>query len=126
MPTTAASTPLHQQRADTLHQRQAELRALLQAAAGLGISGDNTAEVVDFKDVAAEETRALVDEVTLAHAADELAQVTAALGRIGDGTYGWCEDCAEAIDERRLLALPATRFCTACQTMRERRTASRR
>ena len=81
---------------------------------------------MDFKDVAAEETRAVVDEAAYAHAAEELSQVVAALRRLEDGTYGSCEDCGEAIDERRLSALPATPFCTACQTIHERPGTPRR
>jgi len=76
--------------------------------------------VLDFKDVAAEDARALVDEVSHAHAATELAEIAAALRRVEAGIYGQCEDCGEVVDERRLRALPATRFCTACQAIRER------
>ena len=74
----------------------------------------------DFKDVAADETRAAIDDVALSHAATELTQVSAALRRIDEGGYGQCLECGEAIDERRLLALPATPFCTACQADHER------
>jgi len=102
------------------------LRALLHEAAGANIAGDNPPEVLDFKDVAAEETRAVVDEAAYAHAAEELSQVVAALRRVEDGSYGSCEDCGEAIDERRLRALPATPFCTACQTIHERPGTPRR
>jgi DnaK suppressor protein len=122
----AESDSLSRQMSRTLQQRKAELRALLQEAAGANIAGDNPPEVLDFKDVAAEETRAVVDEAAYAHAAEELSQVVAALRRLEDGTYGSCEDCGEAIDERRLRALPATPFCTACQTIHERPGTPRR
>lgn len=118
---TAIAIPLTERLADQLTRRQAELRALLQEAAGAAVgAADHAHEVVDFKDVAAEDTRAIVDEVALAHAADELAQVTSALRRMDEGSYGTCLDCGEDIDERRLLAMPATPFCTACQMIRER------
>jgi DnaK suppressor protein len=103
-----------------LRERQAELRMLLQAANGAGMADEAAGEVVDFKDMAAEDTRAVVDEVAHAHAADELAQIAAALRRVDAGSYGQCEDCGEAIDERRLRALPGTPFCTACQAIHER------
>lgn len=122
----AESDSLLRQMSTTLQQREAELRTLLQEAAGANIAGDNPPEVLDFKDVAAEETRAVVDEAAYAHAAEELSQVVAALRRVEDGTYGSCEDCGEAIDERRLRALPATPFCTACQTIHERPGTPRR
>src|SRR5690606_19231540 len=100
-----------------------ELRALLQAAAA-GAS-EQAREVQDFKDVAAEETRVAIDEVTLSQAATELRQVTAARRRIEDGSYGGCQDCGESIAERRLLAMPSTRFCTECQAIHERPAARR-
>lgn len=117
---TAPSSALAQELAERLRLRAQELRDQLHAAAGASLAEEAPGEVVDFKDVAAEDTRAAVDEVASAHAADELEQIAAALRRVDQGTYGRCEDCGEAIDERRLRALPATPFCTACQQRRER------
>jgi len=108
-----------------LRQRAAELRELLEDHAGIDAS-DNPPDVLDFKDVAAEDTRAIIDEATLANASDELRQVVAALRRVDEGTYGLCLDCGEPIDERRLAALPATPFCTACQAIHERPAMPRR
>jgi DnaK suppressor protein len=116
----APSPALAQLLAAQLHTRGAELQALLQAETGAAIAGNAAGEVVDFKDVAAEDTRAQVDEVAHTHAVRELAQIAAALRRVQAGTYGQCEDCGEMIDERRLRALPSTRFCTACQIIHER------
>lgn len=104
--------------APRLQQRGAELRQLLRDSAEH--VPDDLSEVLDFKDVAAEEALAAVEEVTQSHAARELAQVAAALRRIQAGTYGFCAACGDAIDARRLRALPATPFCTDCQADRER------
>jgi DnaK suppressor protein len=41
-------------------------------------------------------------------------QITAALNRIGDGTYGTCESCGRAISEARLQAIPYATLCIAC------------
>lgn len=119
-------SPLVQELAERLRQRREELQALLHAANGASMADDGSAEVVDFKDVAAEDTRALIDEVAQAHAVGELEQIAAALRRVEAGTYGQCEDCGESIDERRLRALPATPFCTACQAIHERPGTPRR
>jgi DnaK suppressor protein len=102
-----------------LTARREELRALLQAAAG-AVPGDAIGEVLDFKDVAAQDTSVRIDEAALGQAAQELAQVDAALRRVRGGSYGECADCGDPIEERRLLALPATAFCTACQAIHER------
>ena len=124
--TVIAETPLlHREFAQRLAQRQAELRALLQSSLELP-DGDDVPEVLDFKDVAAQDTRAKVDEVALAHATAELAQIVQALRRLDDGTYGLCEDCGEPVDTRRLRALPATPYCTACQAIHERPAMPRR
>lgn len=122
MTTALVARPVVRELAAVLRWRASELRALLQAAAA---AAESPPELGDFKDVAAEETRAVVDEVALSIAAEELAQVVAALRRVDDGTYGECQDCGEPIDERRLRALPATPVCTACQALRERRAARR-
>ena len=39
----------------------------------------------------------------------------AALRRLDDGTYGFCEDCLAPISEPRLKALPFVRRCIECQ-----------
>lgn len=127
MPVTAASASLSQRFAEQLARRHAELRATLQAATDAAVgSGDRAGEVLDFKDVAAGDSQAAVDEAALAHAAQELRQVAAAMRRLDEGSYGFCQECGEAIDERRLHALPATPFCTACQTRHERPAGARR
>jgi len=50
----------------------------------------------------------------------ELGEVEHALHRLDDGTYGKCEACGKAIDDDRLQALPAARFCLQDQTAAER------
>lgn len=44
----------------------------------------------------------------------EIRQIQAALQRIAEGTYGVCANCGEAIDPRRLAALPTATRCIAC------------
>lgn len=104
-----------------LLRRRQELLDLLSTAQAVP---QDVAGVVDFKDIAARDVRAAIDDVTLAHAARELEDIAAALRRIDAGTYGTCRACGEAIDERRLHALPATSLCTACQADHERADAA--
>ncbi|MCB5274853.1 RNA polymerase-binding transcription factor DksA [Arthrobacter sp. SO5] len=47
----------------------------------------------------------------LEHSRASLAQIEAALGRIGDGSYGICQVCGGEIAEGRLEARPSTPFC---------------
>jgi DnaK suppressor protein len=119
--------PVTQQLAARLRLRAAELRSLLQQHADAAVvASDNPPDLLDFKDVAAEDRQAIIDEATLANATAELHQIVAALRRMNDGTYGECQDCGEPIDARRLSALPATPFCTPCQAIHERPAVPRR
>lgn len=44
----------------------------------------------------------------------ELKRIEEALGRLEEGTYFECDECGEEIEEKRLAALPTTKFCIAC------------
>ena len=44
-----------------------------------------------------------------------IADIDQALLRIKEGSYGTCARCGQAIDERRLEALPTARYDAACQ-----------
>jgi RNA polymerase-binding transcription factor DksA len=50
----------------------------------------------------------------------ELDDVERALQRLDDGSYGTCQACGCAIDDDRLAAVPATRFCLEHQSDAER------
>lgn len=58
---------------------------------------------------------------TLTRQAGLLSQVTTALERVKDGTYGTCEECEEDISPRRLAALPWASLCIRCQEQADRR-----
>ncbi|MBN1876141.1 MAG: TraR/DksA C4-type zinc finger protein [Anaerolineae bacterium] len=45
--------------------------------------------------------------------------VTRALNKFEDGTYGLCESCGTVIELARLEALPSARYCMRCQTRLE-------
>jgi RNA polymerase-binding transcription factor DksA len=47
------------------------------------------------------------------NASDTLKEVRLALARIDAGTFGLCENGGEHIDEKRLEAIPWTRYCSA-------------
>jgi RNA polymerase-binding transcription factor DksA len=48
-----------------------------------------------------------------------LAEVTAALARIDQGTFGRCEGCGKPIGRSRLDALPYARHCVRCARQAE-------
>ncbi len=47
-------------------------------------------------------------------AKDKLIAIDKALLRIETGDYGYCEECGEAIDEKRLKAIPFAIRCIDC------------
>lgn len=103
-----------------LARREAELHDLLRACTADAAHDPEQREVLDFKDMALEESRAVVDEAQAQHALDELQQIRAARRRLDEGSYGLCLDCGDAIDERRLATVPTTAYCLACQSLHER------
>jgi DnaK suppressor protein len=114
--------------AQLLAKREAELRAVLRATGDVAehTSDVSNGEVVDFKDMAVEESQAVVEHAKAGQAAEELEQMIAARRRLQDGSYGQCVDCGEEIDLRRLSALPATPYCVSCQAIHEHPLLARR
>ncbi len=51
--------------------------------------------------------------------AETLNKINEALGRLEDGTYGYCFECGEEIAEQRLRALPFAVRCKDCEEARE-------
>lgn len=47
-------------------------------------------------------------------------QISGALRRIAEGTYGRCEKCDNPIPVERLEVLPHARFCVPCQERQNR------
>jgi DnaK suppressor protein len=55
------------------------------------------------------------EQATLARSLhDQLDDVTRALEKMDDGSYGKCENCGKDIQEPRLEAIPAARHCIDC------------
>ncbi len=48
-----------------------------------------------------------------------LRKIDEALERLKSGSFGICERCGEAIEEKRMLARPVTTFCISCKTLLE-------
>jgi len=48
-------------------------------------------------------------------------KIREALQRIDSGTFGFCEECDEPIDDRRLTARPVTTQCIDCKEEQERK-----
>jgi RNA polymerase-binding transcription factor DksA len=55
-----------------------------------------------------------LNETLLENEQHLIAEITAAIRRIEDGTFGLCESCGTPIPETRISAMPYTRFCVSC------------
>ena len=53
-------------------------------------------------------------EALVRQAEAHLGEITAALERVADGSYGICAVCGEPIDPARLEARPVARTCVGC------------
>ena len=104
-----------------LRQREQEIRAELRALDNIpgAVDGIVGHEVLDFKDVAVEETLARLNLANAQRLEAELSQVMSAQRRIAEKHYGQCLDCSHPIDLRRLLAIPSSAYCATCQTTHE-------
>jgi RNA polymerase-binding transcription factor len=78
-----------------------------------------SAREADTADQAAAEyeRQALAHKAAVARQA--LRQLTQALERIRQGTFGECADCGNDIEPKRLEAIPWARYCRKCQEVRE-------
>ena len=48
----------------------------------------------------------------------EIRKIDAALQRIGEGAFGWCEECGEEIAVKRLEIDPTALLCVTCASRR--------
>ncbi|HQH74272.1 MAG TPA: TraR/DksA C4-type zinc finger protein [bacterium] len=53
------------------------------------------------------------------HERNRLAELTTALQKIEEGTYGICSKCGQEIPEARLNAMPTAKLCLVCQSKQE-------
>jgi len=47
---------------------------------------------------------------------EQLEEVTAALGKVEEGTYGICDSCKKPITKKRLAVLPWATLCKECRS----------
>jgi DnaK suppressor protein len=81
---------------------------------------DDTGQEPDLADRAAVEAERSVQLRTRDRARKLIAKIDAALGRIEDGSYGYCEETADPISIRRLEARPIATLSLEAQERHER------
>jgi len=94
-----------------LEEEKAELLARLEE---LGLSGAGLTYDSNFADSSQVTAERGEVEALGATLRDTLGEVERALDKLGQGSYGRCEDCGQPIDPLRLEAKPAARYCIDC------------
>ena len=74
----------------------------------------------DVVDQASSYTEKNVEMRTVNRQIKLVSKIDAALKRLKDGTYGFCEETGEAIGLKRLIARPIATLCIAAQEKHER------
>ena len=104
---------------DKLLERREALVGQVQAAEAYSRERDAEA-TQDPADMAA---NAYTKELLMSMSTNDrqlLESIDSALYRIAGGDYGYCDNCGELIQEKRLEALPWAHHCVKCQELNEK------
>jgi DnaK suppressor protein len=93
---------------------------LKEANATLQLLQDDNQNQPDFMDRASSETDQAIELRARDRARKLIVKIDAALRRIEDGTYGYCEETGEPISIKRLDARPIATLSIEAQERRER------
>ncbi|MCY4486630.1 MAG: TraR/DksA family transcriptional regulator [Deltaproteobacteria bacterium] len=74
----------------------------------------------DTYDLASDERDREINMILNDRERTKLMAIEDALARLGEGSYGECEECGEDIGVGRLKVMPFTRLCVRCQEELER------
>ena len=111
---------MDQQRLEAIRAELEEIRASVErqlAEHGAPVGGDNID--LDVNEGFADSAQATTERAHLISLIEQLraqhADVTKALSRLDDGTYGKCERCGREIPIERLEAIPTASLCVTCK-----------
>jgi RNA polymerase-binding protein DksA len=93
---------------DTLKQSQKEA------------SGDISGYTLHMADVATDNYDREFSLGLASNERDILCRIDAAIQKIKDGSFGFCEDCDKPISKTRLKAVPYAKLCIKCQEAKEK------
>ena len=83
-------------------------------------SSDDNVSSADVVDQASSYTDKTVEMKALNRSRKLISKINAALRRIKDGTYGFCEETGEPIGLKRLMARPVAKYTIAAQEKHEK------
>lgn len=97
----------------------AEKQALIEAARETTVHLQDNEATPDWTDRATIEEEHALELRVRDRERKLLKKIDEALARIGDGSYGWCEETGEPIGVPRLLARPTATLCLEAQERHE-------
>ena len=103
--------------------KQKELEKRIAQEIGEKVAEDIKAKLgptLDEGDLSSVEAFRNVDFGILTMYSETLKDIRQALEKLKKDIYGYCEECGEEIDRRRLEVMPFTRYCIACQREHEK------
>ena len=83
-------------------------------------SSDDNMSSADMVDQASSYTDKSVEMKSLNRSRKLISKINAALQRLKEGTYGYCEETGEPIGLKRLMARPIANLCIAAQEKHEK------
>jgi DnaK suppressor protein len=99
---------------EMLQSRRAELVSELERLTEPPAEGASVAFGKRVGDGTSEAVERLATTAMARSLSGSIADIDRALEKVGEGTYGVCDTCGEAIPAARLEALPATTKCVGC------------
>jgi len=116
--------PLTQKQTEELKNLLLQERQKIVRGKAKPISGNETMAAGDLVDQSTDLSEREMELELAEHDREKLIEIDDALTRIGDGTYGVCQESGEEIPYVRLKAIPTAKYSVKCQVVVERRRMS--
>ena len=105
---------LEERRREIMSEVQGRMRDVRAEGAGSTVQG-----VLDAAESSELDIQDEIEFALIQMKAETLNKIDEALRRLEEGTYGYCFECGEEINEKRLRALPFAVRCKDCEQARE-------
>jgi DnaK suppressor protein len=105
---------LEERRREIMSEVQGRMRDVRAEGAGSTVQG-----VLDAAESSEADIQDEIEFALIQMKAETLNRIDEALRRLEEGTYGYCFECGEEIEEKRLRALPFAVRCKDCEEARE-------
>ena len=105
---------LEERRREIMSEVQGRMREVRSEGAGSTLQG-----VLDAAESSELDIQDEIEFALIQMKAETLHKIDEALRRLEEGTYGYCFECGDEINEKRLRALPSAVRCKDCEEARE-------